>query len=104
MNTSRILHVDQLIAIDACTEQVNLFRTLFGESINVTEALCLEHFDKFDWNFAAKLLSPDGRAEYKRVRDLALAEHERVRDLAWAEYDRVRGFAWARLYIAEGAK
>jgi hypothetical protein len=123
---SRKLHINQLTAINACTEQVERFRKLFGDSVNVTEALCKKHFDKFDWGFASKLLSPEGRAEYNRVRGLARAEYnrvhglalaeydrvtgpawaeyDRVRDLARAEYDRVCGLAWARLYIAEGGK
>jgi hypothetical protein len=90
---TRKLHLDQLIAIHACTEQVDRFRQLFGDSVNVTEALCKKHFDKFDWDFASKLLSPEGRAEYERVTGPALAE-----------YNRVDGPAWGRLYIAEGGK
>jgi phage tail protein X len=68
---------------------------LFGESVEVTEALCKKHFDKFDWDFASKLLSPGGRAEYNRVSGLAWAEYDRVHGLAWAEYNRVHGPAWA---------
>ena len=101
---TRKLHVDQLIAINACTEQVDLFRSLFGEFVNVTEALCLKHSDKFDWGFASKLLSPAGQAEYERVSGLARAEYKRVTGLAWAEYNRVRGPAWGRLYIAGSGK
>ena len=112
---ARTLHISQLHAIGACAEQVERFQELFGESVDVTEALCLAHFDKFDWSFAVKLLSPAGRAEYKRVRGLALAEYNRVCGLALAEYNRVCGPAWAEckrvcgpawgsLYIAEGGK
>jgi len=87
----RTLHINQLRAIGACSEQVDLFRSLFGESVDVTEALCAKHSGKFDWRFAAKLLSPQGQAEYNRVTGLAWAEYNRVTGLAWTEYDRVTG-------------
>ncbi len=101
----KILHVDQLTKARACSEQIELFRSTFGESVNVTEALCAKYFDKFYWNWAAgNLLSAQGRAEYERVTGPALAEYERVTGPAWAEYERVRGLAFGRLYVAEGVK
>jgi hypothetical protein len=109
----RTLHIDQLRAIGACTEQVKLFAKMFGASVQVTEALAVEHFDKFDWAFAARLLSDAGQAEYDRVTAPAWAEYERVTASAWAEYERVtasawaeygrvRASAWARIYVSEG--
>jgi hypothetical protein len=119
----RTLHIDQLRAIGACTEQVERFAKLFGDSVQVTEALAVEHYDKFDWNFAAKLLSDAGRAEYDRVRAGASAEYDRVtasalaeydrvragasaeyqhvRAQAWVEYERVKAQAWAGIYVSE---
>ena len=90
----------------ACSKQVKLFRSLFGESVNVTVARARKVADKFDWDFAAQFLDDEGRAEYqrvsgpawaefKRVSDAALAEYERVRDAARAEYERVRDAARA---------
>ena len=98
----RTLHIYQLRALGACSEQVDLFAELFGESVDVTEALCAKHFDKFDWSFAAKLLSPQGQAEYDRVTGPASAEYNRVTGLAWAEYNRVTDPAWAEYNRVNG--
>ena len=103
----RILTLDTLKAKQVCASQLNLFASMFGQSVEVTEALCVEVSSKFDFDWASlNLLSSDAlveyervkelaRAEYERVRDLARAEYERVWDLAWAEYERVRDLAWA---------
>ncbi|MFA5900268.1 MAG: hypothetical protein WC829_14280 [Hyphomicrobium sp.] len=43
----------------ACKEQVDVFRAIFGTAtVSITEALCVEHADKFDWNWAARNLLP----------------------------------------------
>ena len=87
---SRTLTLAQLKG--TCAQQRALFRKLFGTSVEVTEALAVEHADSFDWTWAAnKLLSAPARAEY-----------EKVRAAAWAEYDKVRAAAWARSYIMDG--
>src|SRR3990167_6928685 len=77
-------------------DQVELFEKLFGASVDVTPELCAEHFDKFDWNWAAEhLLTPTGLAEYLRVTASAWAEYKRVKAPAWAEYKRVTAPALA---------
>ena len=76
----KILKLQQLIDADACSQQVELFRSTFGDQVEVTVELALSVFDKFAWDFAArKFLSAP----------------------AWAEYDKVRSAAWANLYIGE---
>jgi hypothetical protein len=82
------LHLKQLTDKGACQAQVNLFRTMFGESVDVTEELCASVAGKFDFYWAAHhLLTPSARAEY-----------ERVRAPAWAEYERVMAVAFANAY------
>ena len=52
----------------ACSDQVELFRSLFGESVELTEALAIEHGDKFDIAWCAdNLLKAPALAEYRRV-------------------------------------
>ena len=94
----------------ACENQVKLFESLSGDSLELTEALCVEHANKFDWEWAARNLLSDAawaeyervcapaRAEYVRVRDAARAEYERVRDPAWAEYERVCAATFFKLW------
>jgi hypothetical protein len=110
---SRILKLSTLSGLKACVDQVALFWETFGESVRVTEELCLSVSDKFDWMWAAEnLLSAPAWAEYKRLTDLARAEHERVRAPEWAEYkritaralvkyERVRARAWAEQELAQ---
>ena len=83
----------------ACYAQVELFRAKFGESVIVTQPLCVSVADAFSWNWAARhLLSEPARAEYGRVTAAARAEYERVTAPARAEYDRVTARTFAKLY------
>lgn len=84
----------------ACSAQVDLFRSTFGNRVNVTVARARKVADKFGWNFAVRFLDDEGKAEYERVNGAAWAEYERVCGAALAEYNRVRGPAWAAAYIA----
>ena len=122
----RKITLQQLKDVGACASQVCEFKKRFGDSVEVTEDLCLAVFDVFDFDFAARsLLSAPALAEYEKVcapawaeyekvcdaalaeyekvRAPALAEYEKVRAPAWAEYEKVRAITFARLYIADEA-
>ena len=91
---SRTLHITALKG--ACAEQRALFRKLFGTSVEVTEALAVEHPASFSWTWAAnKLLSAAARAEYDKARAAARAECDKVTAAARAECDKVRAPARA---------
>jgi len=114
--------------MDACKDQVAVFRELFSEgAAPMSVDVALQYADRFDWDWAAKrLLKGSERAEYNRVRALALAEYnsvkasardeygrvtaparaeyDRVRASARAEYDRVKASTFARLYIEQEGK
>ena len=80
----------------ACKEQVALFIELGGDEKTITAELCIEHADKFDWNWAANnLLKASASAEYERALAPALAKYERVTASAWAEYNRATASALA---------
>ncbi len=98
---TRPLHVSQLVALVACSYQVDLFRSLFGESVEVSVDLAVEHASKFDFGFAARLLSPASRAEYARQHAPLLAEYAPQCAPLLAEYERQRAQLWASLYIAD---
>jgi cell division septum initiation protein DivIVA len=122
--TSRTLTLATLKKKGACKEQVALFRKMFGKSVEITEALCVEHAAVFSWGWAAENLlkaaalaeyervtaparaeyervTAAARAEYERVKAAARAEYERVKAPAWAEYQRVTAATWARAYIGD---
>jgi hypothetical protein len=110
---SRVLTLATLIDKRACNSHVELFRSRFGESVEVTAELCASVAAMFDWGWAASnLLSPPALAEYdrvtapalaeyERVTAPALAEYERVKAPALAEYERVTATAWAQSYIGD---
>ena len=80
----------------ACEDQVDTFRSLFGDAAPLTVEAAVENAASFDWNWAAdRLLSAPARVEYRKVHDAARAEYEKVRDADWAEYEKVRDAAWA---------
>jgi hypothetical protein len=75
-----------------------LFRTLFGESVEVTEELCLIHAYDFNFDWAAcKLLSDAAIYEYVRLGDAAIDEYMRAND----DYSRANALAFASAYIAD---
>ena len=101
---SRILELQTLVNNGACAEQVRLFREKFGESVFVTEDLCVSVAREFDFNWAARhLLSPAALDEYERVTAPAWAEYERVKASARAEYERVTAPALAEYERATAA-
>ena len=98
------LYISQLIDKRACRDQVDLFRSRFGESVDVTPELCASVAAEFDFAWATRcLLSVSALAEYKRVTAPAWAEYERVRATAWAEYERVRATALAEYERVEAS-
>ena len=96
---SRTLTLQTLIDKGACYAQVELFRAKFGESVRVTQRLCVSVADAFDWNWAARhLLSKPAQAKYGRVTAAALAEYKRVTAPAQAKYERVTAAAGAECW------
>ena len=55
--TGRILTLQTLIDKGACSSQVELFRTTFGDSVRVTLKLARQMADRFDWGCAAEQVS-----------------------------------------------
>jgi hypothetical protein len=101
MKKSRILKLSTLIGLNACSDQVELFGETFGESVRVTEKLCLSVSDKFAWSWGAShLLSARPRTEYERVTYRAWAKYKHVAAPALAEYERLKDLAWAEFVRA----
>ncbi len=92
-----IITKQMLIDADACSDQVDLFEEIFGDSVVVTVKRAEKVAQLFQWGWAAQLLDAQGRAEYSRVEAPALAEYKRVEAAARAQYKRVIATAWAEL-------
>ncbi len=53
----------------ACKPQVKRFAELFGEEADVTEELCVQHAQEFEWDWAASnLLDDDQQKIYREAR------------------------------------
>jgi len=89
-----IIIAKQLEKLKACQKQIDRFRELFGESVEVSEKLCLKHAEEFDWHWAAgNLLSAPARQEYERIEAPAQQKYELVKAQARQEYKRVEAQA-----------
>ena len=94
-----IITKQMLIDADACQNQVDLFGETFGDSVVVTIKRAEKVSALFEWDWAARLLDAQARAEYERVTAPAWAEYERVTAPALAEYKRVTAAALATAFI-----
>jgi hypothetical protein len=107
------LYISQLIDKNACQSQVDLFRSKFGESVDVTPELCARVATEFEFCWAAgNLLSDSAGAEYDRAMAPARAKYSRAsralykyecepstaEKVAWTEFMRARAIAFANAY------
>ena len=122
---SRTVTLAQLRKAGACADQVDPFRRMFGKSVELTEALAVEHAALFNWDWgAANLLSTPARQAYeaataparqayeaataparqayKAARASAWQAYEAARASAWQAYEAARASAFARAYIEDG--
>jgi hypothetical protein len=106
--TMAILTLATLKAKGACADQCALFRSKFGDSVDVTPELCVSVAAQFDWGWAAcNLLTAPALADYERATAAAWADYDRAKAAparadferataaAWADYERARAAAWA---------
>jgi hypothetical protein len=96
-HTPKPINVERLRSLNACHEQVALFKSLFGEDdAPLTVETAVLYADKFNWDFAARtMLNSTALAEYDKVRAPALAEYNKACAPAWAEYKKACAPAWA---------
>lgn len=108
--TSKLLTYATLRDANACRSDRIWFKTLFGDSVDVTVDLCVKHASDFDFRWAEILLSPLAQKDYERTKASARADYDctrastranydRTRAPAWANYERTKASAWAVAYI-----
>jgi hypothetical protein len=87
-----------LVKAKACAGPRAEFKRLFGKSVEVTEALCVEHVQVFDWGGAAEhLLAPAARAAYDEATATAWATYNAAIAPARAAYNAATATARAAL-------
>ena len=100
-----------LQAKSACSDQVEKFKELFPEGIEVTEALCVQHAQVFDWSWSAEnLLTPEAWKVYCETTTPAWKVYSETTAAAWKVYtetaaawkvfDETRAAAFARAYLS----
>ena len=98
--------VKKLKALGACKDQVKLFQDLFGPSVVVTEALCIQHAQEFSWGWAAQnfLSAPalkaydkaiaSARKAYAKAIAPASKAYQEATASAWKTYQEATASAW----------
>jgi hypothetical protein len=101
MPKQRILHLSTLVEKGACTQQVNLFRELFGESVTVTERRAVSVAGRFDLPWAAsRLLSQTAWGEYQKTNTTAWYDCQRAIQTAWDRSYKTRQTSLNEYYKA----
>ena len=88
--------------MDACSEQVTLFKSLFGEEVEMTRENVLQYGVQFDLSWLASNIMSEAQdadykirrvslfADYKSKRAPLLADYESKRDALIADYESKR--------------
>ena len=111
--TTKTITLAQLVEADACQEQVDLFQSTFGESVELTLELCVKHAYDFSFCWAGdNLLNRNKRAAFQAAKGpqyaayrAAVALHEpafqATMALRWAEYQVAAATEFFNLYEGE---
>ena len=80
----------------ACSDQVELFVSLFGEEAKVTKANCLKAYEAgIDFGWAAdNLLSPSQWEAYEAIEQPALKAYEAIQQPALEAYEAIEQQAY----------
>jgi hypothetical protein len=103
MKRSRILTLKTIIEAGTCSDQVNLFKAMFGEKVEVTISLCKKVATEYDWNWAAvHFLSSQAYKIYIKATEYARKIYFNTEgQQAWEDYKMTTASAWAKCYIED---
>ena len=101
---ANVITLDMLIRKKACSKQVELFKQYFGESVEITEEICIKYSNEFYIDcLAAKMLNEEQLKAYKAIRDPAYEEHKATDVRAALEaYEAIEGPAWKKYSAIHG--
>ena len=92
---SKTINAARLRALGACSAQVEMFVSLFGEKdMEPTLVLCVEHAAMFDWGWARCLLSAPARRAYDEATAPAERAYNEARATAERAYNEATATAW----------
>jgi hypothetical protein len=97
----KTITLKSLQRLHACKPQVALFQELFGESVEVTEELCVKHARDFDWCWAAEhLLTKTQQGVYDEATAPAWKVYGEATAPAWKVYNDT----WAALKVYDDTR
>ena len=92
---SKTINAARLRALGACSAQVEMFVSLFGEKdMEPTLVLCVEHAATFDWDWARCLLSATARRAYNEATATARRACSEATATARRACSEARAQAW----------
>jgi hypothetical protein len=79
-----------LRSLGACTREITFIHSLMGDKpFKVTRKLCLAHYDKISWGWAAAHLLPaPAQEQYKKTRVVAQEQLDETYTVAREQLDR----------------
>jgi hypothetical protein len=90
-----IVTVKQLREMGACVPQVKLFKKTFGESVELTRELVLDHASKFDLDwFAYHFLTREKRRAFNKMVNPALGVCLKATASAWKAFEKAINVEW----------
>ena len=92
---SKTIKLETLIKLNACQNQVDLFKETFGESVELSEAIAKEFGSKFDINWAANnLLNEEQLNAYQEAKAPFLKTYEEATAPLLKTYQEAKAPLW----------
>ena len=92
---ANIITLDMLINKKACQEQIDLFKQCFGESVEITEDLCLKYSNEFHINWLIdNMLNEEQRELYYTIQAPAWKKYLAIQESVYEEYKAIQGPAY----------
>ena len=87
---ANVITLDVLIEKKACQDQVDLFKQHFGESVEITEEICLKYYDKFVIErVVVNMLNEEQREAYMVIQGPAWKDYKVIEEPAYEAYNAI---------------
>jgi hypothetical protein len=91
-----------LVQLDACEHQLELFKTVFGESADVTEENALRAIASgLDIHWFTQQLPIDHMLAFRRLSQEAVNRYNTIQEAAWTDYMKVVSPIWNKYLRCE---
>ena len=92
---ANMITLKMLIEKKACQEQVDIFKQYFGESVEITEDICLKYSNEFHINrLIDNMFNEEQRELYYTIQAPAYAAYKATEWQAWKDYIAIEAPAY----------